>query len=305
MMEKLHEMFPNLKRDFWLVWIVLTVFVLLFGLVIGMSFSSTKTDTQSRNQIEAISMIEKLISMQAELSELKSELKSKSTKIEVRATKRQVRAEPVFGFKGMGGFQEIQFSKVDLYIPRGSVFKARTLTSIKTSIAESFVVAQTLSTFEMDRKRRIPEGTRLIGTARLNPILKGLVVKFDTMVLPSGTQIDDLSLLALDGRAFPELSGIYFSDKGEVYGSALAFGFLSGFASSAQDRESAPSGSFPSPSLKNQVLGGLSTASFGIAENLLKDIQNKAIEYVVLPAGEEIFIVFERKLNVDSSGGLK
>jgi hypothetical protein len=153
----------------------------------------------------------------------------------------------------------------------------------------------------MDSKRFIPKGTRLIGSAQLN-LLKGVSVSFDTMVLPDGKQIDGVSLVALDRRAFPELNGIYFSNKSSVYGAGLAFGFLSGFAGAAQDREVTIAGSVPTPSLKNQMLGGMSAASFVVAENILRDIQNQSIEYVVVPAGEEIFIAVNGKLQMNHEG---
>jgi len=125
------------------------------------------------------------------------------------------------------------------------------------------------------------------------------------MVLPSGRQIDGVKLLALDQRAFPEVEGIYFSNKGETYGTALAFGFLSGFASAGQEREQTAFGSVASPSVKNQVLGGISSASFRVAEDALKDIREKSVEFVVLPAGEECYVVFEEKFSVSPERGLE
>lgn len=302
--EKLDHVFPRWRQKTGWLWIGAAVIVLLIGMSVWSKFSFTPSAKEVSEE-EQVVLVEKLIAMQMELSSIKSDLEKKKSSGQKFVSRPQPTKRVVLGFEGKGGFQDIRVQKSDHYIPRGSVFKALTVTSIKTSISESFVVAQTTETFEMDRKRAIPKGTRLIGTARLNPMLKGLIVRFDTMVLPSGKQLDGLNLLALDGHAFPELSGIYFSDKATVYGSALAFGFLSGFSSAAQDRESTLSGSIPTPSLKNQVLGGLSAASFTIAEDMLKDIQDKAIEYVVLPAGEEIFVVFDQKLDVDPERGLR
>jgi len=266
-----------------------------------------------KKEDEEIEIAKKLVALKVQLEDAVKELAKKRSEVAGGGSLGRGRVSPrlqlasnaYVGFTPQTGFQEITKSKKDFYIPRGSVFQARTLTSIKTSITESFVVAETTQTFELDRKRRIPKGTRLIGSAKLNPVLKGLIVRFDTMVLPSGKQIDGLRLLALDHRAFPELEGIFFSDKAEVYGTAMAFGFLSGFSSAGQEREATSNGSVPTPSIKNQVLGGLSAASFSVAEDMLKDIKDKAVEYVILPAGETCFVVFEEKLNVDSERGFQ
>lgn len=304
-LDKLDDILPKWRREKGWLWIGAAVLVLLVGLIVWSKFSGESQVRAEVTEEEDIALIEKLIAMQLELSSLKENLTAKSHEVPGTRSVAERPRPAILGFQGGGDFRPVQVENAELYIPRGSVFRARTLTSIKTSIQESFVVAETTQTFEMDRRRSIPKGTRLIGSARLNPVLKGLIVRFDTMVLPGGKQVDEVALLALDGKAFPEVSGIYFTDKAQVYGSALSFGFLSGFASAGQDRESTLSGSVPAPSLKNQVLGGLSMASFAIAEDLLKDIQNKAVEYVVLPAGEEIFVVFERKLDVDPRRGLQ
>lgn len=288
--------------------------VIFISLIAIFKFESDRKKREAAEKEEKeLQMAEKLIGLYEDMADVKTQLVAKRaglSDVSYRSSGRpravQVLASNQYvGFTPQNGFQEIGKTKKNFYIPRGSVFKARTVTSIKTSVAESLVVAETTQAFEMDLKRKIPVRTRLIGSARLNPILKGLVVRFDTMVLPSNTQIDGVRLLALDQQAFPELSGIFFSDKAEVYGTALAFGFLSGFASASQDRESTLSGSVPTPSLKNQTLAGVSTASFKVAEDVLKDIQQKAIEYVVLPAGETIYVVFEEKLNVDPERGLQ
>jgi len=196
------------------------------------------------------------------------------------------------------GFQKPNQEKKELYIPRGSVFKARLITSIKTSIQESFVIAETSRSFEMDSKRRIEKGSRLIGSASLDRVLKGVTVKFDTLVTPKGVQYDDLGLLALSEKAYPLVEGIYFSDAGSKYGTALAFGFLSGFSSSGMERESTLTGSVATPSLTNQALGGLSVASFKIAEQAMESLKDEGVEHVVVPAGTEIYLAFTKRWNI-------
>lgn len=192
------------------------------------------------------------------------------------------------------GFVDIKVKTKNTYIPTGAVFQARLITPIKTSLEKTFVMAETTHEFRMDMKRRIPKKSRLIGRSRLNPILKGVIVEFETLVLPDGTETN-ISGLALSRNAMPEIDGLYFSDDLQNYGTALAFGFLSGFADSARVREPNVFGSQPQINVSNQVLSGLSTASFQIADDILKDIRERAIEYVVVPAGEPIFVALTQK----------
>jgi hypothetical protein len=201
---------------------------------------------------------------------------------------------PAIGIQPGQGFSPIKTEKEEIYIPSGSVFKAQLLMPIKTSIQESFVMAQTTHEFRMDNIRRVPRGTRLIGSARLNPVLKGVAVHFNLLVSPRGIEYP-ISLLALSPDLFPELSGIYFTNELETYSTIMAFGFLSGFSEAAQQREPSLWGPVAKPNLTNQVLNGVSTASFRVAENLLEDVRRRAVEYVIIPAGERIYIVFDRK----------
>jgi len=196
-----------------------------------------------------------------------------------------------------GGFSETSFTDSDAYVPTGAVFQAQLITPIKTSVQRSFTMAETTNEFRMDTVRKIPKGSRLIGRSRLNPVLKGVIVEFDTLVLPNGKETR-ISSLALSRNALPEIDGLFFSNKLETYGTALAFGFLSGFAGAAQQRTGSAFGSVPEVSLENQVLAGLSTASFQVAEDILRDIRNSAVEYVVVPAGEAIFVALTRRYEI-------
>jgi hypothetical protein len=199
------------------------------------------------------------------------------------------------------GFAALTAAKTELYVPTGAVFQAELLTPIKTSVERTFVMAETTNEYRMDMKRRIPRGSRLIGRSHLDPVLKGVVVEFSTLVLPSGIETG-LSGLALSRNALPEVEGLYFSDRVTTYGTALAFGFLSGFADAAREREVTILGSQPTVSIGNQVLSGLSTASFQVANDILRDVRSNAIEYVVVPAGEQVFVVLTRRYDIVQGG---
>lgn len=250
---------------------------------------------------ERVDQLELLLKANQSLHETNEILKQKlSAQQSSRSvSRRSAAAQNTFvSFEPGQGFQRPNQEKKDLYIPRGSVFRARLITSIKTSIQESFVIAETTRTFEMDSKRRIERGSRLIGSASLDRALKGVTVKFDTLVTPKGIQYDDLALLALSDRAYPLIEGIYFSDAGAKYGTALAFGFLSGFSSAGMEREATIAGSVATPSLSNQALGGLSVASFKIAEQAMESLQDENIEHVVVPAGTDIYLAFTKRWNI-------
>lgn len=197
------------------------------------------------------------------------------------------------------GFVALDSQKKDIYIPTGMVFRARLITPIKTSVERTFVLAETTHEYRMDMKRKIPKGCRLIGRSHLNPILKGVIVEFDTLVLPNGIETS-LSGLGLSRNALPEIDGLYFSNDLETYGGALAFGFLSGFADAARKRQPTVLGySMVEESVDNQVLAGISTASFQVAEEILRDVRSRAIEYVVVPAGEAIFVALTKRYDLN------
>lgn len=266
-------------------------------LFIGLAYflSSSEVENSGSEKVDQLALLLKANESLKETNELlrkRLETKNNSrTSIPQRHTARNA----FVSFEPGPGFQKPNKEANELYIPRGAVFRARLITSIKTSIQESFVIAETTRTFEMDSKRRIERGSRLIGSASLDRVLKGVTVKFDTLVTPKGVQYDDLSLLALSEQAYPLVEGIYFSDAGGKYGTALAFGFLSGFSSAGMEREATISGSVVSPSLTNQALGGLSVASFKIAEQAMESLQNENIEHVVVPAGTDIYLAFAHK----------
>jgi len=216
---------------------------------------------------------------------------------------KSISSVPYISVKPGKAFQTVAEVKSELYIPSGSVFRAQLLTTLKTSIHEQSVFARTTRTFEMDSRRRIPAGTRVICKGALNFGLKGVVVRCSRIVLPNGREHDGLNLLALSQKtATPLVDGIHFSDAGTNMATALGFGFLSGFSGAAQEREATVLGSVTKSSLKNQVLGGLSVASFQIAEDALKRAQSEAISYVVVPAGTAIYLIFEQKWNIPKGG---
>lgn len=217
------------------------------------------------------------------------------------STRGQTRGEPIINFDPGDGFVAVDAVDNEIYIPTGSVFQARLITPIKTSVERTFVMAETINEFRMDMKRRIPKGCRLIGRSRLNPVLKGVIVEFDLLVLPNGIETP-LRGLALSRNALPEIDGLYFSDRLQTYGTALAFGFLSGFADAARVREPTFFGPQPEVSVSNQMLAGLSGASFRVAEEILRDIRERAIEYVVVPAGEPVFVALTGRYVVEQGG---
>jgi hypothetical protein len=195
-------------------------------------------------------------------------------------------------------FQEIKKVDSQVYIPSGSVFRARLLMPIKTSVQETFVMAQTTHEYRMDSRRRIPRGTRLIGTARLNPMLRGVIVQFNKLVSPQGKE-HAVNLLALSHDLFPELDGIYFSNEVETYSTIMAFGFLGGLAEASRPRDRTIIGPVPSEDLAGNLLHGASTASFRVMEEVLRDIRERAVEYVIVPAGEPVFLVFRERFTGD------
>lgn len=281
------------KRRLILIGIGFSLFVI--GIYLLSNSEANQSKTAKVDQLELLLKANQSLQETNEL--LKKRLSEKSAARPSMARSFSIQNTFVSSEPGQG-FQKPNQEKRELYIPRGSVFKARLITSIKTSIQESFVIAETTRTFEMDTKRRIEKGSRLIGSASLDRVLKGVTVKFDTLVTPKGVQYDDLGLLALSEKAYPLVEGIYFSDAGSKYGTALAFGFLSGFSSAGMEREATPNGSVATPSLTNQALGGLSVASFKIAEQAMDSLKDAGVEHVVVPAGTDIYLAFTKRWNI-------
>lgn len=275
-------------------------------LIAASSFLFLQT-SRSDELTESDQLLLELASMSLQLESLKSDLQSQKVRaqeqsIKTTSVRQSPPSRPVIPVAAGQAFQAVGSPALKPYIPRGAVFKAQLLTSIKTSVQGSVVVAETIREFEMDSRRRIPKGTKLIGRATYDPTLKGVNVRFETMTSPNGIQYDDLDLLALSENAWPMIEGIVFDDTGVQMGTALGFGFLSGFASGGQERETTPFGSAPQASVKNQVLSGLSVASFQVAEQAMERMKSQAFEYVIVPAGMPIYVLFNRRWELPQGG---
>lgn len=302
-----------------LIRIIIGISVISIAFIVGISFLFLMKNSEApesdpvQDQAHDINSMTELIRLQRETQLLREQLidmkenSSKQLKTE-NSPDRKIASTPQGHFSsrptrvisfdpGEGGFTNLETETPSLYIPTGAVFQAQLITPIKTSIERTFVMAETIHEFRMDMDRKIPQGSRLIGRARLNPILKGVVVEFETLVLPSGIETQ-VRGLALSRNALPEIEGIYFSDRLETYGTALAFGFLSGFADASRVRSPTLFGPQVDVNLNNQILAGLSTASFQVAEELLRDIRTSAIEYVVVPAGEQVFVALTQRYDI-------
>jgi hypothetical protein len=206
-----------------------------------------------------------------------------------------------------GGFQKLAGTKAnEVYIPMGSVFRAQLIMPIKTSIQETFVMAQTTHEFRFDNDpvRSIPVASRLIGRAQLNPLLKGVMVRFHTLVTPRGIEYP-VSILALSKDLFAELNGIYFSNDVETYGAILAFGAVEGFANASREYDNRFLVPTPNKSVSNNVWAGVSGASFRLTEQLLQEVQNRRVEYVVVPSGDRIFLVFDQRFVIKDKTPIK
>lgn len=205
------------------------------------------------------------------------------------------------GFKDLAGQ-----SAASNYIATGSVFRAQLIMPIKTSLQERFVMAQTTHEFRDpgNPSRRIPAGSRLIGRARMNLALRSVDVNFTTLVSPRGREYA-INALALSNNLFAQLNGIFFSNELETYSTIMAFGFVEGFADAARSRQSTIIGDVTKENLRNQVLDGVGQSSFRVAEELIRDIRDNAVEFVVVPSGEMIFAVFTEKFVVPAGRGIE
>lgn len=204
------------------------------------------------------------------------------------------------GFKGLAGGQS------GSTISTGSVIRAQLIMPIKTSVQERFVMAQTTHEFRDPSRAhlRIPVGTRLIGRAQMNTALRSVDVRFTTLVSPNGREYP-AQLLALSKSLFAELNGIFFSNDLETYSSVMAFGFIEGFSQAAKERETTIIGQIAKDNLTNKTLDGVGSASFRVAEEMIKDIREKSVEYIVVPSGEEIYAVFTDKFTVPGGKSLE
>lgn len=295
-----HRVLPVLKQLKVVLWIVsgTTIIVITSLLIAGASSpSSSQTSKMNPSEVE-----EKLKNIRAEATNLKdrlnqsSEPRSRSTK-----TESHLLAEPPRLGAGMadsaGGFQRVASSKnTEVYIPMGSVFRAQLIMPIKTSVQDTFVMAQTTHEyrFDSDQVRSIPSGSRVIGRAQLNPLLKGVAVRFHTLVTPKGIEYP-INLIALSNELFAEVNGIYFSNDVETYGAILAFGAIGGFANASQSTDSRFLIAAPNKGTANLVWGSVGGASFRMADELIRKIQERNVEYIVVPSGEKIFLALQER----------
>jgi len=248
-------------------------------------------------------VLEQLLQLREEARQMQEELEAQRVRPSEQPTPRPapVRGPTHVEVRPGEAFRSISPADESVYIPSGSVFRARLLMPVKTGIQETFVMAQTTHEYRMDSRRRIPRSTRLIGSARLNPMLRSVVVRFNKMVTPQGIE-HPVNILALSHELFPELEGIYFTNELETYSSIMAFGFLGGFAEASRPRDRTIFGREATQDLTGNLLHGASTASFRVMEEMIQDIRRRAVEFVIVPAGEPIFLVFEQRFVVPDKG---
>jgi len=288
----------NHRRSLYWYGVAALLIVLALGGLIFF-YLSRETETVSVKTQRSDSIRQELEDLRDNALRLKTQIDNRVSQSQFVAVKHeQPRSNTVIVPVPVGdAFKRISSPSSEVYIPSGSVFLAQLLTPIKTSIQESFVMAQTTHEFRLDAARRIPKGSRLIGSARLDAVLKGVIVRFHLIVSPKGIEYP-ISLLALSPELFPELEGIYFTNELETYSGILALGFIEGFADAARDREQTVFGGRPRTNLKNNLLGGISTASFRVAEDIIGDVRRRAVEYVVVPSGKPLYVVFDRRFVV-------
>lgn len=294
--------------------------IMMFGLMVLIGVIHSATSDSARAELSTRKPAQEAESQPEQLAELmRIQQQADQLKNEIQEIKRGER--PVNSGAGGGGyaggsrrvmgsgmnydpgagFVDLKKDADEIYIPTGAVFQAQLLTPIKTSLNNTFVKAVVTDEYRMDMKRRIPKGSGLVGSAHLDTVLKGVVVTFEKLILPNGIETN-IAGLALSRNALPEIEGLYFSNRDVTYGTALAFGFLSGYADAAKTRQATIWGSQPEVTVENQVLSGLSTASFQVANQILNDIRQQAIEYTVVPASERIFVALTRRYDVNQKG---
>ena len=168
-------------------------------------------------------------------------------------------------------------------------------------MVKSFVIAETTHEFRMDMNRKIAKGSRIIGRARLDTILKGVVVEFDKLVTPGGEETS-IEAIALSSDALPQIEGLYVSDSMQNYGAVLAFGFLGGFANASRRTYPTVWGPIPNDNIPNQVLSGFSRASFQLTDDVFREIRARSVEYVLVPSGKDIFIALVQQYAMNQGG---
>lgn len=314
------RLLPVIRKLRVLPWLSLSMGLLALFVLIIFSTSSTRNSNAQEtpaNKTEQASkfqqdMAEKLKNLKAEASSLKEQIGGRSQKTPGSGTQPAPIITGLSRSSGVSagessGFQKISNSKdSEIYIPMGSVFRAQLTMPIKTSIQETFVMAQTTDEFQYDHDpvRSIPVGSRLIGRAQLNPLLKSVAVKFHTLVTPRGLEFP-VSIIALSNKLFGELNGIYFSNDAETYGAILAFGAVEGFANSAREYDRGFLYPTAEKSVSNNVWAGVSGASFRLTEDLIREVQNRRVEYVVVPSGDKIFVAFEQRFVIKDKKPLR
>lgn len=296
--------------------IVACSLIVIFFLFSSLTKDESVRELASVNEDEEINALKRLIVLKKETEALQEDIKklknqkAASVQSQPQRSRRPQRAlaaanvsevPQVVDFDPGDSFTVIETKKPGAYIPTGAVFRARLVTPIKTSVTRSFVIAETTHEFRMDSQRKIEKGSRVIGRARLDLILRGVVVEFDKLVTPKGIETN-LEALGLSDNALPQIEGLYVSDSMQNYGAILAFGFLGGFASASRQMYPTIWGPTSENTLSNQTLGGLSASSFQLTEEILRDIRHRAVEYVVVPAGKDIFIALNRRYDVNQEG---
>jgi hypothetical protein len=70
---------------------------------------------------------------------------------------------------------------------------------------------------------------------------------------------------------------------------------MQGFSDGYKQTEPSVWGPVAKSNVTNQVLSGVSSASFRITEEMINEVRNRRVEYVVIPAAESIYLVFDKR----------
>ncbi len=170
-------------------------------------------------------------------------------------------------------------------IPPGSMVKA----VLVSGASNGLVRAEMSESLSVDGERLIPEGSVLMGNGSSTD--DRLLVSFSQVVFRDGS-FGAINAQACDASdKIVGLKGSKIGNKAVNIAGAIGLGFVGGLSQGFQDTQAIQGAVIASPSMKNALLNGTTTAALQQSQNLMSDLQNQ-VPIIEVPPATPICVIF-------------
>lgn len=170
-------------------------------------------------------------------------------------------------------------------IKTGDTFKGVLLNSIISSNLESPILIRATSD-------GLPEGSKFSCVGKTKN--KRIFASCNRLIYSKKEISISTTVLNPDGSA--GLLGEYYDGKEDLVAGSLISDFLRGVLDMAQKKISSPFGHYPTPSIQNEVYGGMINSA-KTTSKILIDESKEVVPIVAIPAGIQVLVYFNEAIN--------